>query len=59
MNEEKEVTVEIRESGVSIQSPGIGNDTAEVREILQTALDALDNEEAERETYKNEVVVRQ
>ena len=52
----KEVTIEVRDTGISIQGAGIGNDSKGTREILQSALDALDSER-KKETFTNEIVV--
>lgn len=52
-----EITIEVRETGISIQGAGVGNDTAATREVLQNAIDALDSER-EKETFTNEIVVK-
>lgn len=57
MDNKKEVTVEIRESGVSIQGAGIGNNQDDARETLQKALDALDSQR-ERDAFRNEIFVK-
>lgn len=54
----KEVTVEVRETSISIQGAGVGNDTAATRGVLQNALDALDSDR-EKETFANEIVIKQ
>ena len=52
-----EITIEVRESGISIQGAGVGHKEEEVRATLQNALDAL-NSDRERETHGNEIVVK-
>lgn len=52
-----EITIEVRESGISIQGAGVGHKEEEVRETLQNALDAL-NSDREREKFGNEIVVK-
>lgn len=57
MSDKKEVTIEVRESGVSIQSAGIGRDNADAIKTLETALDALKSDDRQKETFTNEIVV--
>jgi len=52
-----EITIEVRESGISIQGAGVGRKEEEVRETLQVALDAL-NSDRDREAFGNEIVVK-
>ncbi len=50
----KEVTIQIRPNQISIQAGGIGNDTEAAKEILQNALNALNN--PPKSVYHNEIV---
>lgn len=56
-NMKMEITIEVRESGISIQGAGVGNNQALVRDILKTALDSL-NSDRERVVLKNEIVIK-
>lgn len=49
-----EVTIQIRPNTVSVQGDNIQADTEQAKQILQNALDALQNKPAEE--YKNELV---
>lgn len=53
----KEITIEVRGSGISIQGAGVGNNPDEVRKVLKSALDALDSDR-KKETLTNEILVR-
>lgn len=53
----KEVEIEIRPNSISIGGAGVGDDPETAREILQSALDALDSDR-EKETFTNEIVVK-
>lgn len=58
MNKPPEVFIAIRFGDISVQSPGIGRGTSHVIKVLETALDALKNEKAEKEVFANEIVIK-
>ena len=55
---EPEVFIEVRSGGISVDSPGIGDDPSEVIELLETTLAALKDDEREKEVFKNEIVIK-
>lgn len=53
----KEVTIEVREIGISIQGAGVGNNQDEAKNLLKSALDALTSNK-EKEVFTNEIVIK-
>lgn len=53
----KEVTIEVRDTGISIQGAGVGNNQDETRNLLQSALDALESNH-EKQVFANEIVIK-
>lgn len=54
----KEITIEVRESGISIQGAGVGHKEDEARDLLKSALDALDKDDDKKEVFGNEIVIK-
>lgn len=53
----KEVNIEVRDTGISIQGAGVGNNQDETRNLLQSALDALESNH-KKQVFTNEIVIK-
>lgn len=59
MNEQSEVFIQVRLSGISVSSPRIGDNPSKVIQLLETTLTALKDDDRKKEVFKNEIVIKQ